>query len=456
MRALGVRQSPMVLAILLLANAAVARWTYTKAALDIDYFTLWSVPHAVARLPPAAQVPDIYTSAVQRDMGALLLEEARGLPRDSPQVRATQITASLYDGRVDATGTPFVYAIVGLLSSPDFAGDAAVFQFVSAVCFLIALGLLLRTLRFPLWSAVLALVFFGLEFTPIRADVRVGNINQLQLLTLALFIVLSTKGRPLVAGLALGFGAALKPNLLPVAIAALLFALAARDYRRLTRTMTGLLTAIAIAVAIGATYFGSLVAWGDFVRSVPATLGQGYPLENGNYGLAELLSTVTTLPVAQTIVALAVGVVIMVTVIRRRRGSDANGSAAFHDSFLAAGVGIALMLLASRLAWLHYYALTIPAALYLLRPTDAASAQPGRGRMVEWWLGVLALACLSNAAQQLSTVFTESLMANVAALALFTGCVHSLWGMRSRSGDVVRTRTTGKRRKLSMQPQQAN
>jgi len=28
--------------------------------------------------------------------------------------------------------------------------------------------------------------------------------------------------------------------------------------------------------------------------------------------------------------------------------------------------------------------------------------------------------------------------------------------MRSRSGDVVRTRTTGKRRKLSMQPQQAN
>jgi hypothetical protein len=162
-------------------------------------------------------------------------------------------------------------------------------------------------------------------------------------------------------------------------------------------------------VAIGATYFGDRWSrgWG-LVRSVPATLGQGYPLENGNYGLAELLSTVTTLPVAQTIVALAVGV---------SDHGDGDPQAARHGtrtqrrfscSFLAAGVGIALM--SSRAASRGCTITRLrspPPSISCARPTPLRTTGPRPA----WSSGVSASGpgLPVQAAQQLSTVFTEIL-----------------------------------------------
>ena len=423
------RRSPIVIALVLLGNAAVGRWAYTRAALDIDYFTQWGVAHVLSRTMPEEPVPNIYEPSVQREMGSSLIAEARGPSVGPLQARATQIAASLYDGRLDATGTPFAYALVGLVSSDDFAAAAAGFQFFSLLCFVAALALLLRLLHFPGWAAVLCFVFFGFQFTPIRADVRVANVNEIQLLALALFIALAATQRSFSAGVCLGLGIALKPNLVLVAVAAAAFALISRDFRRLGRTVGGVLAAAFAAVAVSVVYFGRASLWWDFVRSVPATVTRGYPRENGNYAFAALVSTWTDLPLAEIIVTIA-AVVLVVAMLRRRRqeSGGADAERAFHESFLAAGAGVTLMLLGSRLAWLHYYALTIPIALYLLRPLgDGSPHQPDTVRAAaSWWLALFAVCCLSDGAQQLSTAFGESVMVNLAALLLFAGTVHAL------------------------------
>ena len=189
-------QSALAIAVLLLVNAAVGRWNYANVALNIDYFTLWSVPHALSTSGLAGAItPDIYLPEIQRSMGSILREEAQSATVTPAQARVTTITSSLYDGRVDATGTPFTYALVGLFSTGDFERDAWRFQLFSLTCFVLAMTVLCRLLHFPVAAIVLSLIFFGLGFTPIRADVRAANVNQIQLLALALFILCSSQER---------------------------------------------------------------------------------------------------------------------------------------------------------------------------------------------------------------------------------------------------------------------
>ena len=69
------------------------------------------------------------------------------------------------------------------------------------------------------WSAAALLVTLGVGwFAPALSDVRVGNVNRVQLGWLALYLGLAScrrlgGGRNVVAGLVLGLGVAFKPNL---------------------------------------------------------------------------------------------------------------------------------------------------------------------------------------------------------------------------------------------------
>jgi hypothetical protein len=452
-RAALLAQAPLALALLLLANAAAGRWHFTNIFLNVDYFTLWSVPHALSsKALSGGATPNIYSPDVQTAMGAVLIEEAQSPYASPAQARVTAITSSLYDNRVDATGTPFAYAAVGLLSSGDFERDAWRFQWLSVACFVLAIGVLCRLLRFPAAAAILCLVFLGFGFTPIRSDARVGNINQIQLLALALFIFFSSRGRVLLAGAALGIGIALKPNLMAVAGAVLLFGLADRDYRRVARTALGMLISTLAAVVVGAAYFGRLTLWRDFLGSLGHTLGQGYPLAKGNYGLAELAVSQTNLHLGEAVALLLLVVLAAALFLTRRDSAPEPGDHpwALHQSFLVAGSGCALMLLGSRLVWLHYYSLTIPIALYLLRPPGENDGVLPRAAVIGWGLALCALALLSDGAESMSDPFTESILTNTATLLLFAGCVYSAWSVRKAAEDVVPAASPGRGRKAAV------
>jgi hypothetical protein len=65
------------------------------------------------------------------------------------------------------------------------------------------------------------------------------------------------------------------------------------------------------------------------------------------------------------------------------------------SAFAAAGVGCALMLLSSPLAWVHYYVLLIPLSLYLIQPAPDREAPPLSHGVIAKFLAFVPLLMLS-------------------------------------------------------------
>lgn len=364
----------LVLALLLLLNPLFNVWQYATGSPGIDFFTLWSVPHVLK----TNAVPNIYAPDSQRDMASVLINES-SLPQVSDtQRQATAITAQLYDNRVDVTGSPLVYALVGLTASGAYEKDLSRFTVASWLCFLGATLIFCWLLQFSPVSTLLAVGLFTSSFEPVLSDLRVANLNQIQLLPLACFLLFLAWSWEVLAGLALGIGVMLKPYVLIVAFLSVLVSLADRDYRRLARMLLGMCLAALLSVAISVSYFGRLAMWPDFIRSLPHTLATQYPMENGNYGLPVLVFRLThrELSIYIFVILLAIAGVVIFKTRRDHEGNVAPAPSrgadesvrSVHRMFVVVGLGCAVMLMSSRLVWLHYYVLLIPLELYLIRP----------------------------------------------------------------------------------------
>ena len=99
--------------------------------------------------------------------------------------------------------------------------------------------ILCRLLQFSPVSTLLAAALFTSSFQPLLADKWVANLNQIQLLPLACFLLVVTRSWEVLAGLALGISVMLKPNVAFVAFLSVLVSLADREYRRMRRLLLG-------------------------------------------------------------------------------------------------------------------------------------------------------------------------------------------------------------------------
>jgi len=407
----------------LILQIGVSRW-HDPNVISVDYFTLWAVPATLSSVPDR----DIYSHDNQRAMA----NTARGMAASghaSPAQKVVMgLSDQLYEGRIDATGSPLAYALVGLASSGAYDDDLARFTAASFVAFLASIGLLCRLLGFSPAGTAVAAVAYGLCFSPLLADVRVVNVNQLQLLALSLFLWMSHQKRPLLAGLVLGIGVAFKPNIGVVLLIAALVALVGRRFSETGRLFAGAAAGLAIAVAAGAAYFGSLGVWRLFLGSISRTLQTGDPLEHGNYGLANIIATLAGAEVSLVLGAIAIGVVLFV-LMRTQPQPGVEVPHSVDEQFLTVGIGCALMLLSSRLVWMHYYVLLIPLSLYLLRPgTEAPARQFGP------IAAGVALLLLSPAAQVVSRApLYVAVTATTATLLLFAAGLHAWWKARNEA-----------------------
>ncbi len=386
---------PVMLASLLLAHSAWFLWQVGTRSPMIDFFTFWSVPHTLLVDSPA----NIYSPDRQRDMGSRLLAEAQMPAASETQRRATEATMQLYDGRVDATGSPLLYTLVGLLSSGDYETDRKRFLLVSVMCLAAALIVLCHLLRFPLISTVLVLALMA-DFSPVISDLRVGNLNELQLFAVTLFILFTCRSQPVLAGMAIGTATMLKPTTLVILGLNLVLVIADKDFGRLKRMLVGVVGASSLSVAFSGMYFGNPSMWIAFVKSLPTTLGGGtYPLENGNFSLATLLFGDAGQGAMALLITLSLAISWMVFATRRRALA---AEPTIQDAFLAGGLGSAIMLLSSPLAWLHYYVLLVPLSLYVIPRLPPTTDPPPSEGMITGLLPFVPLVLFS--------ALTESVM----------------------------------------------
>lgn len=419
-----------VLAALIFAQFSFDRWQLSTHAANIDFFTLWSVPRALTLAPGT----DIYSPEGQRALGDVMAREAERADTSPAQRRVTAVVRQLYGGRVDATATPFAYALAGMLSSGDYDRDLRRFLVLSWIACALAIGVVCWLLRFQVVSTLLALVLFSSTFAPLLADLRVANVNQVQLLGIAGYLWCIARGQLWMAGAVLGLAIAFKPNIALVFLFTVVLGVVDRDVARRRGVFLGGLLAAAAGMLVSTAYFGNTAIWASFAEGLRRTTDLTYPLENGNFSMSALLHAWFGIKAAWAI-GLTLVLVLTALVVRSRRDrpEDPAPDRDLHEAFAIVGAGCAVMLLSSNLAWLHYYVLLIPLALYLIRPVP--DADPARSRRVMGaGAAVASLLLLSSFAHAVAQdAQAVAVLVTLATLILLAATMDDLWLQRASS-----------------------
>ena len=330
---------PRLMRIVLTALAAIAAisavstvWRQNERAAGLDFYIYF----VAGQLAGRADIDNIYGPEVQERIGEEYFERAQ---RSSSELRK-------YDAgrrrRLDLVSSPFLFSSLRWVSR-DY--DRALTQYHAFVLFAFVAGVLLlcRAAQVSWWASLFLLAGLLLWYRGFEADLRVGNVNSIQLLAVAIAVAFA-RVRWIVFGLLIAF----KPNLLFVP---LLFLIAERK-RWLANVVRGAIGA-SIAFVVASISYGSPRVWlqwvraaNDFYHRLPTRAERNVtPALALFHQYGEWLGYVLAL-------------VLLAIVIVRMKHVDAP---------LLAGLGIAIYLLTANVVWLHYMVLLVPLAIALLR-----------------------------------------------------------------------------------------
>jgi hypothetical protein len=356
----------IVFAALMLAGAATHSWTSTLQFVGLDFYQWWMGADALRR----GENHQIYDLEEAKKIGTLYLYRAR---TEEPGTRRVDVAEARE--HPEFYGTPALYSFFKLFPA-TYETAFRLFVLLSILSATAAVVWIAHLFDFSWSFALLAAAFVLLLFEPLHSDLRVSNVNALQLLFLAVLIAAqkSERGWARLGGSAIvGAAVMFKPNIALVPIAASAALLLAKRYRLLSIDLCGYVTGALCAAMAAAAAFGSAAIWRTwffFFRAMPPQI---VSRELGNVSLRRYLDQAG--PRLGLIFGIAIGVVWAMAVIAAARRSR-------HDSFATVSIvlssALAIMLFASDLVWLHYVVLYVPLLLRLLswgnRPVVIAGA----------------------------------------------------------------------------------
>jgi len=394
--------SAAVLGVLLAVFALFDAWSYAGSQPGIDFYQFWVAAQVIAE----PGTVDLYSVRAEREIGDRFHRKTSTLPAESRQRRAASQRPQL-----ETYSTPFLYTMFRLVASGDYDRDFRLYQFICIATTVVSIALLCRGLAFPFMFVPFAIIAFTVWFEPFKSDLRVGNVNQIQLGFLAVFLwVQSQSGIPYrhaVAGVVLGLAVMFKPNIiLMLAFLGIVWLLNGR-YRRLSLTIGGIAIGVVLSLIISSVSFGSADCWMEWQRKAwqLTTDSAIIPVVHGNFSLVQILDELTGLRLAIPLLLLFSTITVVFLWKDRSRKTatttstalpEPMGDSGYRDATLAAGAGIAMMLLVSQLAWMHYYLLLIPLILYFLRPIDSAAAIGRPARRARYFGPAVCIVLLSN------------------------------------------------------------
>jgi Glycosyltransferase family 87 len=328
-------------------------WRATEPTSGLDFYQFW----AVARSLDGAH-GDVYSDAARASIGAERWREAQGSGSEK------WLRVAAHRRVLETYSTPFLYTAFRAVAFDDY--DAAlqayrVVLFLAMISSVVTLGRLLGHGVAVLAVALLVLLSL---FEPFLSDVRVGNVNAIQLGLLALFLGIqrSSRGRAatVLAGAVLGLAVMFKPNL--AAVLALVFAarLFDRRFRDLVHGVIGVAAGALTAFCASSLAFGTMRCWPAWTGAIASLRDDIITVPMGNFALSRLLQDLFHFDASFVLLGVFAAAALGALWVGRRR--------ARRDETMPVALGCLVMLLSSRLAWLHYYVLAVPMVLVLLRP----------------------------------------------------------------------------------------
>ncbi|HYR28017.1 MAG TPA: glycosyltransferase 87 family protein [Thermoanaerobaculia bacterium] len=372
------KRAAVPVALILALAAAAIPWRLGNDAAGIDFFQFWA----------GAELENLYSAETRQGEYAPFVEQA--FARDQSH---DLLVAARARTEFDFFSTPFLYATFRLL--PDGYDDALLaYRVVSLAALIGGVLLLARAAGLSWMLAALVLAFVLSLFQAVKSDVRVVNVNFIQLFAIALGTWLAAsreKWRSIGAGAVFALAAMWKPTValvLPLLgvrwlchrfqtarSAASPHAKAAAEPPHSTLAI-GAVIGVAIALAVSGS-FDHWLEWLAHVRSVDEIRS----LNLGN--VAPVLPLVNRFGSRAALFVAALLIAITAIVLLKRKQRD-------DDTALLVGIALLIYLLSSTLVWLHYLVLALPAGIVLLR-TDrvlAALALTLAGLDVWLFLGV--------------------------------------------------------------------
>lgn len=336
-----------------------------------DFYQFWVVGQAAHE----SETANVWSSEERLRLGqewARRALEEQGPQSADPSTRRGVAASRRQD--LETYSTPWLYTLFGWCASGDYDTDLGRFQHAGLIAFALAI-LGLSRLAGLSWSAgALLAAFLFTFFAPTLSDTRVGNVNRLQVAALALSLVAGARRGTgqLAAGFVLGLAVMFKPNLAYPALVMGLGWIALGRWERLVRQVPAALAGAGLAFALASHWFGGAQAWREWSAVLGELMGEyDHALSKGNFALVRLLEDAGVGSAGTIVGALMLAGLAAALFLRRRARAETTRA----EDLALAGLGGALSVSTSRLAWVHYYLLVVPLAIYLLRPAAPAWAR---------------------------------------------------------------------------------
>jgi hypothetical protein len=283
--------------------------------------------------------------------------------------------------KIEPTGTPFYYAVHGLLPA-DFDLAHLLYSVAQYLAAALSVFLLARLRGAGALPALCAAALVVATFNPFVQDLRVANVNSLQLLFIAALLWIAAKRwydtYPLVDRLylaALAVFLVFKPNTIFIAAALALHYAVARGPRRFVTGAAIAAVPALLAAAYGAWFFGGAQSWIDWLRYTQGANGGTlmYSSNKGNVALAVMLAEQSMAygAVGYGILiglGLAVALLAAVSDVGRRPERVVPAlRALFADPVGAASLGVLFTIGMSPLLWPHYFMFALIPMAWVMR-----------------------------------------------------------------------------------------
>ncbi|HJQ41019.1 MAG TPA: glycosyltransferase 87 family protein [Thermoanaerobaculia bacterium] len=330
--------------------AVFVTWKQNERAAGLDFY----IYYVNAQLASRADVDNIYSAETQERIG----EEyyARG------QASASELRK--YDSarrrRLDNVSSPFLYTTLRWVSR-DYERALQQYHVLVLAAFIAGVVLICRRVKLSWCITLLLLAALLFWYRGFEADLRVGNVNSLQLAAIGAMLWCP----PVIAGVLLGLLVSFKPNLIVVALllavarsAGVLAGWTPPDQPpgRRRSELLGVMIGGAIAVIAATVNYGTFRVWLQWIGAANEFFHRLQTREERNVAPALSLFQQYGTWLSYAIAAL-LAIIVCAAILRAKR----------RDDTLIAGLAIMIYLISAPVVWLHYMVLVLPLAIALLR-----------------------------------------------------------------------------------------
>ena len=335
---------------------------YANEHPGIDFYQFWAVGQELGN----CEAENIYSEESNKSIAEKYLNISYK-KKSHPNL---QKAALIRRKGLETYSTPFLYLFFHFLFGSDYNISYHSFQIFSTFTYIFALIVFCRLLKYSFRGTLFIFIALSFWFYPILGDIRVGNVNRLQLGMLALYLLFLKRKNNFsmfISGTFAGAIILFKPNIVFAFALISLFWLFSQKIQLFIFHFSGFILSTTAGILFSSLYLKSWKVWYEWIKAIQAIPKDIIKLNMGNLSLPTIIFEITGVDISSSNFILFIFLMCIVVLIFSRKDSVKSEAFYYKNIFLVISTGILFSTLSSWLLWTHYFALTVPLIIYLFK-----------------------------------------------------------------------------------------